>query len=472
LLRNADHTGHRTYEHLCAEHADHTKPYSYPHIAGDIGTNPGQVYPMTDDPNSISFLAVGDWGRDGLCCQKDVAIEMSRTAHVLKADFVVSNGDNFYEAGITDDRDYQVITSWENIYAEIDPRTTKIGQLEWYFSLGNHDNRGNPQAQIDLEDTFKGHWHLPGKWYDKVFTKNGVQIHIFFLDTTPFIQIYKQPGWDDKIRNNPYYNVMNDEDVADQIDWLTKGLASDSTSDWKIVVGHHPIWTDGSHYKENESLQEKILPIMQTHGAQIYLCGHDHSMQHHIDETGQVHEFLSGAGSKIDFGTYNNHANFFMTKQGFSVFTITKDTFYTRFVDYESEKLDFGDDKIYRDLSKPIGALNKERLEKFKQRYELMKGNDDPPPFLYGTHYSTPGYVLFYLVRKFPDLMLKLQNGSFDKPERLFSSIADTFDSVLNNPADIKELIPEFYDSDGSFLINSQHLDLAHTNMKLKNRLI
>lgn len=41
--------------------------------------------------------------------------------------------------------------------------------------------------------------------------------------------------------------------------------------------------------------------------------------------------------------------------------------------------------------------------------------------FLYGSHYSTPGFVLFYLVRKFPHLMLCLQNGRFDHPDRMFN---------------------------------------------------
>ena len=38
------------------------------------------------------------------------------------------------------------------------------------------------------------------------------------------------------------------------------------------------------------------------------------------------------------------------------------------------------------------------------------------PPFLYGCHYSTPGYVVFYLMRSEPQLMLRLQNGRFDAP--------------------------------------------------------
>lgn len=43
------------------------------------------------------------------------------------------------------------------------------------------------------------------------------------------------------------------------------------------------------------------------------------------------------------------------------------------------------------------------------------------PKFLYGSHYSAPGFVLFYLVRKYPQYMLCLQNGRFDHPDRMFN---------------------------------------------------
>lgn len=66
--------------------------------------------------------------------------------------------------------------------------------------------------------------------------------------------------------------------------------------------------------------------------------------------------------------------------------------------DHTSYVLDLEDPKIYRDLSKPIGAINLERLKTFKRRYREMK----EPKFLYGTHYSAPGYVIGYLMRKHP----------------------------------------------------------------------
>jgi len=126
--------------------------------------------------------------------------------------------------------------------------------------------------------------------------------------------------------------------------------------------------------------------------------------------------------------------------------------------DYTSRELDLNNPATFRDLSKPIGALNPERLAALKRRYQQMP--DTEQKFLYGTHYSTPGYVLYYLVRKAPEYMLRLQNGRFDEPDRLFNSIEDTWKNVLNNPADLKELIPEFF-IDGSFLVNSEGLNLG-----------
>ena len=139
----------------------------------------------------------------------------------------------------------------------------------------------------------------------------------------------------------------------------------------------------------------------------------------------------------------------------------------------EGATLDFTNADNFRDLSKPIGALNAERFGEFKKRYESMvqqqksagaqHNHHQDAPFLYGTHYSAPGYVLFYLLRVMPEHMLCLQNGKFDVPDRLFFSMESTHESVLSNNADLKELIPEFYDPDCfDFLINSKGLQLGN----------
>lgn len=145
--------------------------------------------------------------------------------------------------------------------------------------------------------------------------------------------------------------------------------------------------------------------------------------------------------------------------------------------DYSSTTLDLNNPAVFRDLSKPIGALNPKRLESFVQRYRSMPTEEEgspEPPFMYGTHYSCPGYCLFWLVRAAPCHMLRLQTGRFDAPDRLFCSVKDSWESVLSNPADVKELIPEFFiiptttnqhqddsNSSSSFLINKYGLPLG-----------
>lgn len=140
--------------------------------------------------------------------------------------------------------------------------------------------------------------------------------------------------------------------------------------------------------------------------------------------------------------------------------------------DYTSRILDLGDPSVYRDLRKPVGALNPQRLTDLKARYQEMKKMTEidssfPPPFLYGTHFSSPGYVLYFLLRKLPEHVLKLHEGRFDKPDRLFLSVAQTWRGCLEDSADVKELIPEFYALEdperGSFLVNDLDLDLGLT---------
>jgi hypothetical protein len=129
--------------------------------------------------------------------------------------------------------------------------------------------------------------------------------------------------------------------------------------------------------------------------------------------------------------------------------------------------LDLHNKRTFRDLSCPIGALNPERLSMFQTRLRDIPSGE--PRFLYGTHYSSPGYVIYFLVREVPDLMLKLQSGKFDAPDRLFQSIGRTWNGVVTSAGDVKELIPEFYFDEsisagqgvGSFLMNRMGLKLG-----------
>ncbi|XP_023157987.1 BEACH domain-containing protein B isoform X1 [Zea mays] len=114
--------------------------------------------------------------------------------------------------------------------------------------------------------------------------------------------------------------------------------------------------------------------------------------------------------------------------------------------DYSSEKLDFNKSSTFRDLSKPVGALDAKRFKAFEDRY-LNFVDPDIPSFYYGSHYSSMGIVLYYLLRlePFTALHRNLQGGKFDHADRLFQSIESTYSNCLSNTSDVKELIPEFF---------------------------
>ncbi|XP_078166919.1 binding protein isoform X2 [Carex rostrata] len=69
--------------------------------------------------------------------------------------------------------------------------------------------------------------------------------------------------------------------------------------------------------------------------------------------------------------------------------------------DYTSEKLDINKASSFRDLSKPVGALDEKRFKVFEDRYHNFN-DPDIPSFYYGSHYSSMGIVLYYLLRLEP----------------------------------------------------------------------
>lgn len=129
--------------------------------------------------------------------------------------------------------------------------------------------------------------------------------------------------------------------------------------------------------------------------------------------------------------------------------------------DYSSEILDFNKSSTFRDLSKPVGALDLKRFEVFEDRYRNFC-DPDIPSFYYGSHYSSMGIVLFYLLRlePFTALHRNLQGGKFDHADRLFQSIEATYRNCLSNTSDVKELIPEFFYMP-EFLVNSNSYHLG-----------
>ena len=214
-----------------------------------------------------AFRVIGDWGRRGSFLQREVAAAMSKCALDNRARFTVSVGDNFYSSGVQSVHDSHWRESCESVYY------SQFLQHPWYVALGNHDHRGNVQAQVDYT-RHSSRWRMPSAYF-----------------------AFSQPAAD--------FFVLDTCELDDtQLAWLDAELGS-STAPVKFVVGHHPIYSASRerHDPETAALRAHVLPMLQRHGVLAYMNGHDHNLQHlRVEEGGLnggggVHLLCSGAGS-------------------------------------------------------------------------------------------------------------------------------------------------------------------------------
>ena len=64
--------------------------------------------------------------------------------------------------------------------------------------------------------------------------------------------------------------------------WLVNDLNA-TAQQWVIVFFHHPPYTHGNHNSDLETdlteIRQNILPILESHGVDLVLCGHSHNLE-------------------------------------------------------------------------------------------------------------------------------------------------------------------------------------------------
>jgi len=255
---------------------------------------------------ALNFLVVGDWGRGGLFRQRDVAQQMGAEAARASSRFIATTGDNFYTFGVFDRFDPQWKTSFENVY------THEALQIPWYATLGNHDYYGNPDAQIAYAK-HNSRWVMNERYYTIKGSDFGYgDIDLFFVDTQPFDFV-----WSKKKKSFLWRNVRKGDDEL-QLVWLRSQLSA-STARWKLVFGHHPIFSVGRH-GDTPGFSDNLLPLLAQHGVAAYIHGHDHCLQH--ISRGGIQHVCSGAGSQITSVRAVRDVSFAMSASGFASFTL------------------------------------------------------------------------------------------------------------------------------------------------------
>ena len=81
--------------------------------------------------------------------------------------------------------------------------------------------------------------------------------------------------------------------MDEQIAWLDQVLtAHESQVDWKVVFFHRPVWSSGEHGSNegDKPRAEVLLPVLEAHGVDIVLNGHDHDYE-------RFHPSIGGYGT-------------------------------------------------------------------------------------------------------------------------------------------------------------------------------
>lgn len=205
------------------------------------------------DDASLRFVVVGDVGR-GNRGQYAVAKAMERHYQAVAFPLVLLMGDNIYEDGEVEKLKRVFERPYRNLLKQ---------DVQFRAVLGNHDIRENDGDQQVVYAPF----NMDGRYYR--FREGPVEF--FALETN------KDAAW------------------PEQLAWLEAALAG-SDAPWKIVYGHHPIFSSGKH-GNHPRLQETLCPLFKQYGVQLYCCGHDHHYErtHDIDGTTYL---IAGGGSE------------------------------------------------------------------------------------------------------------------------------------------------------------------------------
>lgn len=202
----------------------------------------------------LRFISLADTGT-GNNGQYAVARAIAQFYRQSPFPLAILAGDNIYNNGEIE----KIEPVFERPYQPILQQGVKF-----YACLGNHDVRtknGAPQVEYPL-------FNMQGRYY--TFTRSLVQF--FALDTN------RNADWDQ------------------QLEWLDEQL-SHSSAPWKIVFGHHNIYSSGV-YGVNQRLVSQLTPLFKHHKVQLYINGHEHHYERTQPINGTTY-LTCGAGAKL-----------------------------------------------------------------------------------------------------------------------------------------------------------------------------
>lgn len=208
--------------------------------------------PLTAADEPVRFAVIGDMG-NGKPEQYEVGAQMAAARASFPFAFVLMVGDNLY--GRQRPEDFR--TKFEQPY-----RALLDAGVRFHAALGNHDDPDNVG-------------YPP-------FNMRGERYYSFVHGPVRFVILDS--------------NAM---DPAQQT-WAEATLRA-ATEPWKIVIFHHPLYSDGDRHGSNVELRALLEPTLVRHGVRVVFSGHEHIYQRIVPQKGITH-FIEGSSGQLRKG--------------------------------------------------------------------------------------------------------------------------------------------------------------------------
>lgn len=211
------------------------------------------VTPPPDGSGSpVRFWVLGDCGTASEA-QRQVRDAFAPLHAQRRADFWLMLGDNAYYSGT--DEQYQA--------AVFDMYPEYLRQLPLWSCIGNHETYGgaDKSGKYAYDNIFvfptAGECGGVASGTERYYSWNYANIHFVSLDAM----------------------TADRSSVGPMANWLRADLEA-NIQPWVIAFWHHPPYSRGSHYSDFEleliEMRANILPILESYGVDLVLCGHSH----------------------------------------------------------------------------------------------------------------------------------------------------------------------------------------------------
>lgn len=275
-----------------------------------------QSLPVTN--GEVRLIVIGDMGRN-TPAHKGVADSIERRCQETRPDAMIFLGDNIYVAGVKSIED----PAWDSELMQF-YQGECIKQVPIFAVLGNHDYRGNAQAQIDYS-AVNSKWHMPFRFYDLSFGN--------------LLSLTVGDGW--------YLDYCFNENELCSVNFMLDSLRANNDKTWRLVATHFPARSASTQSSNHAGglrgmmLEQIFCKLDKTPTA--YLAGHAHHLEYSTSPVCDMDFIISGSGGGSELYSVsperNQYQHFVQSIYGFSEILATKNSITYAFFDSDTNEL-------------------------------------------------------------------------------------------------------------------------------------